>query len=147
MNDILSDLIKTVFDKLESLDEKEFNENLSKYYDDPLTELLSQSNKFKDNSYESPHIPFLSDDINVYESVIFEPKILSAWELTSKDCFSVYLNNYNPSDSSFLTYSQKSMYGINNNLSAITSASIKATERIADNYDSSDEDCGWAKAA
>jgi len=77
MNDKLTELIKTVFDKLDSLNEKEFKENLSKYYEDPLTELLSQSNKFKDNSFEYPYVPFLSDDADIYETTIFDNQVVS----------------------------------------------------------------------
>jgi len=80
MNDKLAELIKVVFDQLESLDEVEFKKNLSKYYNDPLTELLLQSDKFKDNSYESPYIPFLSHSANVYESTIaWDQVVYTTW--------------------------------------------------------------------
>ena len=78
MNDKkLDELINTVFDKLESLSDKEFRENLSKYYDHPLTELLSQSERFKDNSYESPYIPFASVYTSSYESAVFTAEVPS----------------------------------------------------------------------
>ena len=71
MNDKLAELIKIVFDKFESMDKEEFNKNLSEYSNHPLTKLLAHTDKFKDNSYESPYIPFLSADENDYQSTIF----------------------------------------------------------------------------
>lgn len=59
MNDELSELIRTVFDALESLDQAEFEKVLSAYYEDPLTNLLAASNKFDEVAYESPYIPFV----------------------------------------------------------------------------------------
>jgi hypothetical protein len=60
MNDKLTELIKNVFDHLESLDETEFKKNLASYYEDPLTEVFLKANISTDNNYEYLPAQFLN---------------------------------------------------------------------------------------
>ncbi|MBN2570281.1 MAG: hypothetical protein JXB42_12705 [Deltaproteobacteria bacterium] len=146
MSNNLRELIQTVFDNLESLDEKEFRDNLASYYDDPLTEILSNTKGLIDTENGVRYIPpfaehyyegdgiFMQREVVEYYQTIFGTYIQPSGESLAYSNISTELMNQHIVDG----YQAVTCDWILNGVAQITEAG---------EWDIEDQDYLWAEAA
>jgi len=147
MKDKLSDLIKVVFDNLESLEESEFKKNLAVHYEDPLTEILSYATRPVAGCCQLPYVFFhknidynqiyeasIAGVIDNYNSIHFDAVIQQLEESTTY--VSVYIGGWTD---------LINVKGVSNNATEKPSRVNKII--VADDWNIQDQDYLWQIAA